>query len=287
MINIITNRISNKNYNFSFKKINNNIRICLFSDMHISKTFNMNNLAKIKSTIDNNKPDYIFIVGDIIDSLDIFTDDKINIFYKWLDNLGNVNNKRIPVIVILGNHDYYSYDRYKFDKYSDSLNKLNIHLLDDSIYEDKYIRVVGFNTPSSAYHSKDSFSNLRKYINKLDKNLFNISNNKINMALIHNPMFVINNDSKDKFNSFDLVFSGHMHNGLMLPFMEKIIRGNLGIISPDKKLLPKVSRNDIKINTNNYLIISGGITKLSRSAKVLNKFNIIYPMEITNINIKD
>ncbi len=287
MINIITNRIINKYYNFSFKKLKDNLKICLFSDLHVSNSFNMNNLIKIKNVIDNNKPDYIIIVGDIIDSLDVISNDKINIFYKWLDNLGSIDNKRIPVIAILGNHDYYSYSNYKFDKYINSLNKINVCLLDNSIYEDNNIRVVGFNAPSSTYHSKDAFANLKKYVNKLDNSLFDNSSNKIDIALIHNPLFVINDDVKDKFNNFDLILSGHMHNGLMLPFMEKIFKGNAGIITPDKKFFPKISRNKVKINKNNYLIISGGITKLSRSAKVLNKFNIIYPMEITNINIKD
>ena len=285
MINIVTNRIINKDYSFSFNKINDNIKICLFSDIHISNSFNIDNLTKIKSIINRNNPDYIFIAGDIIDSLKVINNNKIDIFYEWLNNLGNIDNKMVPVICILGNHDYYSYSSVKFDRYMDSLSKLNIYLLDNSVYEDEYIRVVGFNVPSFAYHSKNSFSNFKKYIMGLDNKLFSDFDNKVNIAMIHNPLFVINPLFKDKFDNFDLILAGHMHNGLMLPFLDSLFKGNRGIISPDKKLLPKVSRNKLEINHNKYLVISGGITKLSEGAKRVNKFNIIFPMEINNINI--
>ena len=242
----------------------------------------MNNLDIIKDNIIKNNPDYIFIAGDLIDSLKVLSHKKLmSVFYEWLDNLGN---NRIPVIVILGNHDSYNNTDFRYNIYIENLKKLNISLLDNSIYEDNYIKVSGFTLPKDTYHSSNSLSNTRKYYNKLNKRLFRKSN-KINIALIHNPMYIIN--TIDILSNFDIIMAGHMHNGLMLPFMEKVFKSNSGIISPDKKFFPKVSRNQVIINNNKFLLISGGITKLSKSAGLLNKFSILYPMEITNININN
>ena len=87
--------------------------------------------------------------------------------------------------------------------------------------------------------------------------------------------------------NFDLIFSGHMHNGMMLPFMERLFKGNWGIIDPNKKLFPKYCRNTLDINSNNNLVISGGITKLSKSAKKFKRLNFVFPMEITIVNISN
>ena len=77
-----------------------------------------------------------------------------------------------------------------------------------------------------------------------------------------------------------------MHNGLILRILDKIIKNNYGLISPDKRFFAKNTRG--KIKTEYYtIIITGGITKLSPSStKILSKLNGLYPISINKITVK-
>ena len=90
----------------------------------------------------------------------------------------------------------------------------------------------------------------------------------------------------EKSKEYDLVLSGHMHNGLILRILDKIIKNNYGLISPDKRFFAKNTRG--KIKTKYYtIIITGGITKLSPSStKILSKLNGLYPISINKITVK-
>jgi len=59
--------------------------------------------------------------------------------------------------------------------------------------------------------------------------------------------------------------------------------GNFGIIDPCKRLFPKNIRGKINLK-NTTVIISSGITKLSRKSR-LTKFNDIYGININEINV--
>ena len=69
-------------------------------------------------------------------------------------------------------------------------------------------------------------------------------------------------------------------------FIDKIFNGNRGIIDPEKKLFPKYARNSVDIGNNKHLVISGGITKLSKTSGIFRFGDILYPMEIDQVNIK-
>ena len=279
-----------KRYNFSYSKIKDDIKICLISDIHYSESFCNNNLIKLKNKIDNLHPNYIVIAGDLIDSLDVVNDDKINYFYDWLNDIGNGD---IPVIVVLGNHDIYKSKKMKYyDKFDtlycnflDRLGKLNVILLNNSVYEDRFVRFVGFNLPSECYHSCNSISLEEKFYSNLDMNLFIGKRNKVNIAIIHSPMGVFNDNIRNMLSNFDIILSGHMHNGLVFNFIDKMFGGNWGIIDPNKKFFSKCARNNVEIGINKYLIISGGVTKLSRSSGAFWYGNFLYPMEIDELNI--
>ena len=117
---------------------------------------------------------------------------------------------------------------------------------------------------------------------------------KYNILLCHSPVNVLDDEVLEKtklLSNIDLILSGHMHNGMVPPILEKIWKGNSGIITPSKKLYPKAktTRGIIK-KQNKVLIISGGITKLSFSSpEILHPFNEFYPMnmEIIDIEKKD
>ena len=114
------------------------IKIVHFSDLHYNRAITSDKVDKIIKEINLINADIVVFTGDLIDKdMNIMDSD-----YDYLTSAFSKIKSKYGKFAILGNHDYYSYDRYKFGNYIDSLNKLNIHLLDDSIYEDKYIRVV-------------------------------------------------------------------------------------------------------------------------------------------------
>lgn len=287
-----------KNYDVSSKKIQNrNIKVALISDIHFNPFYNHYILNSISNKIRQMDVDYIFIVGDIIDWIGFVDNkEKMYILYNWLSNLGNINSKKIPVIISLGNHDLGRNSlpinfrnkivkKELFNRYINELKKTGIHLLDNSCYEDNFICVTGFTQPKDSFNSKNSLEIEKNYFNKINKNLLNNSCEKLKVALIHNPINITNEFIKDKLKNFDLVFSGHMHNGMMLEVMDKIFKGNYGIISPDKKFFPKVARGKLALFKDKYLIISGGIIKLSFTSGIFRYGNIFYPMEIDLVNI--
>ena len=166
------------------------------------------------------------------------------------------------------------------------MSKLNIKFLNNSVYEDRYVRFVGFTLPSNCYNKENSLEFEKNFYNSLDTDLFLGNDNKVNIAIIHNPRNVCNDSILNKLCNFDIILSGHMHNGLIFNFIDKIFNGNRGIIDRYKKLFPKYARNSVDIGNNKHLVISGGITKLSKDSGIFRFGNFLYPMEISQVNIK-
>ena len=81
-------------------------------------------------------------------------------------------------------------------------------------------------------------------------------------------------------NKFDLVLTGHTHNGLTPHF----IPGNFGFIQADHGLFAKIARNSFKCG-NSEVIISGGITKLSEGTH-LRFFDKFYANDLVYIYLK-
>lgn len=93
--------------------------------------------------------------------------------------------------------------------------------------------------------------------------------------------YLFNNDSKYLFIAGDLIDSTNF-------LHDDKIKGNVGIIAPNKSLFPDNARGTKDINVGDkdiHLIINGGITKLSECTNILGKFNGIYKMNIDEIKI--
>lgn len=285
-------RIIINNYKLFNKTIDDIVlRIVLISDIHYSILTDMNDLYKLKNSIIKLNPNYICIAGDVIDCLNFVSDKKlINKFYEWLHNLGNINNNKIPVLISLGNHDMFfknNKDNVSEEVFRDYLKMLqsNAYVLDNSYYEDKYVFISGFSQPKDSFHNKDSLKIEENYYNNINSKLLNPNNSKIKIALIHSPINLVNKQINYKLKNYDLILSGHMHNGMVPSFIDRVVKGNWGIIEPNKKFFPKFARGKIKLDEYRYLIISGGVCKLSYTSGVFHYGNIIYPMHIENITI--
>lgn len=269
------------------KKINKDIIIAHISDIHFSKTTKYKKLEDLLNYIKNIKPNYIMITGDLIDIPNITKDSKIKELISFLTKLSKI----AKVLISLGNHDIILKEDFIFFEHLNSLN--NIHVLNDSSYIDEFIYVLGVTLPNEYYYnitgaeSTDlliaKLNNLGNLIHKLPKNIYHI-------AMIHSPINLTDKSVLEKLSNFDLILSGHTHNGMVPDCLNFLFRGNMGIIAPRKNWFPKIAKGKIVIKNNNSnitIIINGAITKLSlQSGKIFSKFNFVYNASVNKIILK-
>lgn len=268
-------------YKLNNKKILNDKKIILLTDIHYSSRYNTKILDKIYNEINYIKPNYICIVGDLVDST--YEYEKLDI-YKLIDFIRKLS-KLCKVIISVGNHDVMKRVRMKWvydynDVWFNRIKKLNnVYLLDNSNYIVDDINFIGYTVPFNHYEEREKNN---KYINESITNITRLeSSNKYNILLSHSPIGIIDNNIIDNYlKNIDLILCGHTHGGLLPGF----IKGNRGIISPYKKLFPKNIRGNINYK-NLSVIISYGVIKLSSCTKVLKYFNIIFRKSIDIIEL--
>lgn len=268
----------------SSKKLKKDITFIHIGDIHYNETTSTKKLEYIKYAIEDAHPDYIFITGDLLDRPKITKNkEKIKLLVSWLNSLGNI----AKVFISLGNHDIILEEDYKFFNKLNDIN--NIYVLNTQSYEDKNIFISGFTLPTNYYYNIEKHEDENALLETLQNNfnlVTNLPKKKYKVALIHSPILLSEKKVVEKLKEYDLILSGHMHNGLIPRILDKIIKNNYGLISPDKRFFAKNTRG--KIKTKYYtIIITGGITKLSTSStKILSKLNGLYPISINKITVK-
>ena len=264
------------------------IIICHISDIHFYTNTKVIDLNKIKKEIIKINSDYLLITGDIIDYPDITKNrNKINDLLVFLTDIASEHK----VIISLGNHDIIVDNDYKF---FNKLNDLyNIYFLNNDKYIDDNICIVGFTLPNNYYYNITKDESVDMLLNYLDEHsllLDNLPKNLPKVAMVHSPLLLTNELVLNKFKDYDLILSGHTHNGMVPEILNFLFKGNMGIISPRKTLFPSIAKGKIERNINNKkitIIINGGITKLSnQSGKIFSKLNFIYNKSINKIIIR-
>lgn len=268
----------------SSKKLKKDITFIHIGDIHYNETTSTKKLEYIKYSIEDAHPDYIFITGDLLDRPKITKNkEKIKLLVSWLNSLGNI----AKVFISLGNHDIILEEDYKFFNKLNDIN--NIYVLNNQSYEDENVFISGFTLPTNYYYNIEKHEDEDALLETLQNNfnlVTNLPKKKYKVALIHSPILLSEKKVVEKLKEYDLILSGHMHNGLIPRILDKIIKNNYGLISPDKRFFAKNTRG--KIKTKYYtIIITGGITKLSPSStKILSKLNGLYPISINKITVK-
>ena len=268
----------------SSKKLKKDITFIHIGDIHYNETTSAKKLEYIKYAIEDAHPDYIFITGDLLDRPKITKNkEKIKLLVSWLNSLGNI----AKVFISLGNHDIILEEDYKFFNKLNDIN--NIYVLNNQSYEDENVFISGFTLPTNYYYNIEKHEDENALLETLQNNfnlVTNLPKKKYKVALIHSPILLSEKKVIEKLKEYDLILSGHMHNGLIPRILDKIIKNNYGLISPDKRFFAKNTRG--KIKTKYYtIIITGGITKLSPSTtKILSKLNGLYPISINKITVK-
>lgn len=262
-------------------KVKNKIKVVLLSDIHFSKYFIVDNLELIKNSIKKLEPDYICIAGDTIDEISVVYDvKKINILTSFLTDLAKISK----VFISLGNHDIRDNQDLLYFK---DLKADNLYVLNNSYYIDKKLVINGYNMPIEYYYNSVQGKDAKVMYQDLLKNKDNLyfSDKLFNISLIHSPINLLDKDVSNYLKKCDLILCGHMHNGLVFRWLDKLVKNNYGLVSPSKGFFPNMARGYKKVGDSN-IIISGGITKLSNSSgKILRVFNRIYPISINYIEI--
>ena len=255
------------------------LKLAMMGDFHISYSFMPKIYNDIFECLKKEKVDYIFILGDIIDSPKYILDEGImNNVKSILTEFG----KLAKTFVILGNHDFLGkikdeYDETYRDNYCKEINSIeNVWMLKDEVYEDENIYLFGYTNKYRYY--KDENDKVIEDPNELYKDLkpiISYSKDKLNIFLMHSPHSLIDKKIETLLSPFDIIACGHMHNGCTFNFLDNM-KSNGGFINPKKELFPKLARG-IKKYDSSYLVMSGGITKISKANNiVLHPFNILF-----------
>lgn len=266
------------NYNLKTDKIKD-IKIVHISDIHCDVNYNFKRLDFLVNEIRKLKPNYICITGDIIDNGKVLEDEKTyEILKKFLINLRMI----CKVIITLGNHEMKGGD-FCIHSYKKIIKRLsdipNLIVLDNETYEENNICFVGFN-PSYEYY-KDKKCDSYNFIRDLNSMNLKLNYDKYNVLLVHTPKDVLEDVIYNKVKDFDLILSGHTHGGLVPDW----VKGNGGIISPERKWFPKNVRGHI-IRENTHLIINSATIKFSNTSHSFKYLNFLYSSHINSINFK-
>ena len=233
-----------------YKVINNKLtsfygfKIVHFSDLHYGMTVDEKKLNKLVEMINKTKPDLVFFTGDLVDRHTKVNESINNILVNNLSKIDSTYGK----FYVTGNHDKVNIS------YDSIMNKSNFKSLDET-YEivtskdNKSMFVTGVAVDKSL-----SDSTIEK---------INLNNYEYKILLMHYPDEV---DNILKYN-FDLVLSGHSHNGqVRLPVIGKIITPH-----DAKKYYDPYYKLD-----NTELYISGGIGNSTLNLRLFNKpsFNL-------------
>lgn len=248
------NHISISKFNLKSEKIPKSfdrLKIVHLSDLH-SKKFGNGNCKLIKK-IDNINPDVIFMTGDM-------TSKKSCNFYQIIELVKNLSMK-YKVYYSFGNHEMaQKYNNLKLLR--KKLEQSGAIVLFDKYVDfernNEKIRIYGFNFRFNMEPRKNETILDEKYVSIIKNSIGKFDKNMYNILLTHDPL---NYELYDYIGA-DLVFSGHVHGGMMR------IAG-IGILSPRRKFFPKYSAGIYK-GKNGKMIVSRGLGNSSFKLRVNN-----------------
>lgn len=191
------------------RKANDEIRIALVSDLHISA---FTDCDKVINSVKETEPDIIFVLGDMYSRGQTSKIDRVTDFLNELSNIADI-------YAVTGDHDY-------DEEYKEALRMLkNVHLLDykyqDIELKGNKLRIYGID---NVYFS-ETFD--------LSNEFTKLPEDRINILLSHIPSISQYGDF-----GFDYIFCGDTHGGMIrLPWF--------GGLYYNGYILPKITYSGI------------------------------------------
>lgn len=230
-------------YNLETRKVNKNIKLLFISDIHymdnISEEYNNNIINKSKDI----SPDYIILGGDYFCGMGKFSFENKSSM-DCLKELINGLKQISPVILILGNHDLSIKNDLKYRKLFKKLKSKNVYPLDNETIEFSNITFSGFFYNRKAYAiSKINKNKIKIIIDDWNNTKFKLNKNKYNVLCHHIPDTIFDDRFKEHAKGllgFDLILSGHTHNGWLKPKREEKLINKL-----NKRIEKNPNKKDI------------------------------------------
>lgn len=290
------------NYKLFNPKIKKDINLSVISDLHFSYMISDKKLNYILNFLIKEQPGYILIDGDLIDSVDMILDpNEKDRLINWLKELSKISK----VIISLGSHDFYkkSYNKkgkilwqycFKEAFFEEVNNIANVYVLNNTVYKDNDIYVLGYTQSMECYEpyrrkslfhpvSEDKNQKLLEIKNVINK-VGSIPKDRLNVFLSHSPIYLTDIEFENELEKFDYYISGHMHNGCVPPGLYELWPSNRGLISPNKEFFPKNERNTL-INKEDKLIVNGPLTTFQECTGKLQILNSMFPYYFSSIDI--
>lgn len=246
-------KIANKNFTDEYY----GLKIVHISDIHYGRITFEKELNELVKKVNKTKPDIIVFTGDLVDQDTKMTNEKADKVASILSKL----EARIGKYAINGNHDYYYKD---WDLVIDNSDFINLNNKIETIYleKDRYILLSGISTNS---YGKIPINEKLKESTEFLKDKKDNEKPIYSILLMHEPDYT----DDVNLNNYNLVLSGHSHNGqIRIPFIGAL-----------KATLPKGSRKyyDTYYKVKNTdLYISNGIGTSTVNFRLFNRpsFNL-------------
>lgn len=256
--------------------IDNPIRIVQLTDLH-NRQFGKNN-ARLIQKVKEQKPDYIFMTGDMISQ-----NDELDGLISLLENMVEI----APVYFSYGNHEKEWKKKHPNVDLKKQLESTGIVVLDDEFVDLKFngnaVRLGGYygyyRRPGMTSKDLDEKEKILRWCQDYE----DTERNKILLCHIPTPWVdwdYINQYPEDIYNSsyyggnnVDLVFSGHYHGGQVR------IPGIVGLYAPYVKWFPQYTKGIFE-GTQTTCVLSSGLASRGWFPRV---FNI---PEIVVVNLK-
>jgi predicted MPP superfamily phosphohydrolase len=194
---INNNPVINK-YNITIPKKSsglNSLKIISISDLHLKNLTSSSFLKKLVEKVRLEKPDIIFMPGDIVETYGNTNEVKLNEFIELLKDIKSANG----IYAVRGNHDLPGpnvADKIDFNK------RLGITMLSDSLIDlENKICIIGL---------KYRGNNEKRPIDSLLK----LRTKDLPVILLDHAPFCLEEDNR---NNIDVQLSGHTHNGQIWP----------------------------------------------------------------------
>ena len=243
-------------YNVDLPDFSGNGRIVVISDLH-GKEYGKDT-ARLVSKISEQKPDAIFVVGDMLDDSDADND-----FAKTTTLLIELSDIA-PIYLSLGNQEK-EYSGDIIDRFTNAIAENGVTVLDDTFVDceinGQKLRIGG--TMGHAFpfgRTMEEFENSDEYVflKAMEKT------DSPTIVLAHMPDTFIFNGAHNYWSNIDLVVSGHTHGGVVrLPFLG-------GLYSPMQGLFPEYDYGLYMLGDKMEMIITSGLSGYKFIPRFLN-----------------
>lgn len=243
-------------YTINLPKLSGSVKIVVISDLH-GKEYGKEN-KQLLSKISEQKPDAIFVVGDMLDDSD--AENGFSKTTKLLIELLEI----APVYLSYGNQEK-EYSGGIIDEFASTITENGIIVLDDSFVDceigGQKIRIGG--TMGHAFpfgRTMEEFENSKEYIFLKDMEKTDLPT----IVLAHMPDTFIFNGAHNYWSNIDLVVSGHTHGGVIrLP-----IAG--GLYSPMQGFFPEYDYGFYMLGEKMKMVITSGLSGYKFIPRFLN-----------------